>query len=313
MIRKVQKIGNSYYIALPSKWIKEYSINKGTELKLEMKEDGKLVVSPIIEESLEEKEVTLNYDKNTIEKKILSYYLIGYNIIKIVNEEGFKTEERDDIIKISRKLSGLEIVDERRDLITLQNLIDESSINPIKLLFRMSAITSTMYVDAIKEAFNKGEILEIVYKRDEEVDRLYFLLVRQLRTLILRPHLLSKLELTLLDCLDLRIAAHFIEKIGDEAARLAEILGLNNEKIKTQFLKNLLDVASNLQILQEKSLVYFVRKKGNVEEIKSELLKLKDELTQLSENSSYHEIIILNILKEIIDFNVDICDLIMYP
>ncbi|MDT7891630.1 MAG: phosphate uptake regulator PhoU [Thermoproteota archaeon] len=313
MIRKVQKIGNSYYIALPSKWIKEYSINKGTELKLEMKEDGKLVVSPIIEESLEEKEVTLNYDKNTIEKKILSYYLIGYNIIKIVNEEGFKTEERDDIIKISRKLSGLEIVDERRDLITLQNLIDESSINPIKLLFRMSAITSTMYVDAIKEAFNKGEILEIVYKRDEEVDRLYFLLVRQLRTLILRPHLLSKLELTLLDCLDLRIAAHFIEKIGDEAARLAEILGLNNEKIKAQFLKNLLDVASNLQILQEKSLVYFVRKKGNVEEIKSELLKLKDELTQLSENSSYHEIIILNILKEIIDFNVDICDLIMYP
>jgi phosphate uptake regulator len=313
MIRKVQKIGNSYYIALPSKWIKEYSINKGTELKLEMKEDGKLVVSPIIEESLEEKEVTLNYDKNTIEKKILSYYLIGYNIIKIVNEAGFKTEERDDIIKISRKLSGLEIVDERRDLITLQNLIDESSINPIKLLFRMSAITSTMYVDAIKEAFNKGEILEIVYKRDEEVDRLYFLLVRQLRTLILRPHLLSKLELTLLDCLDLRIAAHFIEKIGDEAARLAEILGLNNEKIKTQFLKNLLDVASNLQILQEKSLVYFVRKKGNVEEIKSELLKLKDELTQLSENSSYHEIIILNILKEIIDFNVDICDLIMYP
>jgi phosphate uptake regulator len=313
MIRKVQKIGNSYYIALPSKWIKEYSINKGTELKLEMKEDGKLVVSPIIEESLEEKEVTLNYDKNTIEKKILSYYLIGYNIIKIVNEEGFKTEERDDIIKISRKLSGLEIVDERRDLITLQNLIDESSINPIKLLFRMSAITSTMYVDAIKEAFNKGEILEIVYKRDEEVDRLYFLLVRQLRTLILRPHLLSKLELTLLDCLDLRIAAHFIEKIGDEAARLAEILGLNNEKIKAQFLKNLLDVASNLQILQEKSLVYFVRKKGNVEEIKSELLKLKDELTHLSENSSYHEIIILNILKEIIDFNVDICDLIMYP
>lgn len=313
MIRRVQKIGNSYYIALPSKWIKEYNINKGAEIKLEMKEDGKLVILPILEESSEEKEVTLNYDKDSIEKKILSYYLVGYNMIKIVNEEGFKTEDRDNIIRIARKLSGLEIVDERRDLITLQNLIDESSINPIKLLFRMSAITSTMYVDAVKEASNKGEILKIVHERDEEVDRLYFLLVRQLRTLILRPHLLSKLELTLLDCLDLRIAAHFIEKIGDQAARLAEILGSNNEKIKAQFLNNLLDLVSNLQILQEKSLVYFVRKKGNVEEIKSELIKLKDALTKISENSSYYEIIILNILKEIVDFNVDICDLIMYP
>jgi len=312
MLRKIQKIGNSYYIALPVNWIREYKLKKGSEVRLEMRINGELSILPMDQDIDEEKEITIDYEKNTIEKKILSYYLFGYNIIKISKVSGFSQEDREEIIKIIRKLSGLEIVDERIDLITLQNLIDETSIHPYKLLFRMSAITSTMYEDAIRSAYEGEKILNAIFERDEEVDRLYFLMVRQLRSLILRPALLNKLGLTLIDCLDLRIAAHFIEKIGDEASRLAKELSTLGNKVDPELLKHLQEVTFKLKNIQEKILVSLVRKKGNLDEIKKELEAELEKLGELSLTTSLDEIRIINPLKEIINFNIDIYDLITY-
>ncbi|HLI45732.1 MAG TPA: phosphate uptake regulator PhoU [Geobacterales bacterium] len=310
MLRKIQKIGNSFYIALPINWIQEYNLKKGSEVRLEVRESGELTILPMTEDKREDKEVILEYEKSSIEKRILGYYLFGYNIIKIIKEKGFSHEEREEIIRIVRKLSGLEIVDERMDLITLQNLIDETSIHPFKLLFRMNAITSTMYVDAVRSSLEGEKILNTIFERDEEVDRLYFLMVRQLRSLILRPALLNKLELTLLDCLDLRIAAHFIEKIGDEAARLAKIFAVRGTKLNPEFLKNVQEVTFKLQNLQEKILISFARKKGNFEDLKQELLSELRKLDNMSQNISLEEVSIINAIKEIINFNIDIYDLI---
>ncbi len=310
MIRKIQKIGNSYYIALPQDWIKNFNLSKSSEVEVRVSNNGELILIP---SGIKRggKEANLEYDES-IERKILSYYLMGYNTIRILNKESFKPEQREIVLKIARKLSGLEIVDESSNLIVLQSLIDEGSLDPITILFRINSISSTMYLDSIKLTTKDEKILSVIIERDEEVDRLYFLLVRQLRSLLINPSLLSKLGLSLVDCLDLRIASHFLEKIGDEAVKLAEYLSLNRGRINEKLLNTLQDIAIKLSILQEKALIYFIKKKTEINVVKNDFKKLYEDFENLSNKVESYEIPLLNIFKNIIEFNIDICDLTTY-
>ncbi|MCL4519312.1 MAG: hypothetical protein M1587_08960, partial [Thaumarchaeota archaeon] len=73
--------------------------------------------------------------------------------------------------------------------------------------------------------------LSAVAQRDDEVDRLHFLLVRLLRTAVREPRVASAFGLSTIECLDYRVAANSIETAGDYAVELAEsfskIGGLN--------------------------------------------------------------------------------------
>ena len=77
-----------------------------------------------------------------------------------------------------------------------------------------------------KEAFEalvNGDIklAEGIPSRDEEIDRLYFLLVRLLRSLIINPRLSEKMEISLIDCLDYRLIASLIENVADQAVDIS--------------------------------------------------------------------------------------------
>lgn len=45
--RKVQKVGYSYLIPLPTDWVKNMKIGKGDLLKIEMSEDRTLRITPV--------------------------------------------------------------------------------------------------------------------------------------------------------------------------------------------------------------------------------------------------------------------------
>lgn len=311
MYRKIQRIGNSYYVSLPIEWIKEYKLKKGSELKIGVRENGEVYIIPLTQFKTEEKKIIIEFDEENIEKMILGYYLMGYDSIIIKSKESFKSNEREQILKIARKLSGIEITDESREFITLQNLIDDSSIDPIKIIFRMNALSSTIYVDVITELKEKKGMLKDIVARDEELDRLYFLIVRQLRSLVLKPSLLDKLGLNLIDCMDLRIAAHFIEKIGDEATNLAKFL-LNKEvKLKIEAINALEKLTQRIQELQEDAIKYFIKKK-NIDPIKKELIIIYDDIEIIENKFDNIDKNILEIMKNIINYNIDICDLVMY-
>lgn len=49
-IRKLQKVGDSHYIALPPDWVKRHDLKKGNKLRIEYDESGTVKVS-IIEEA----------------------------------------------------------------------------------------------------------------------------------------------------------------------------------------------------------------------------------------------------------------------
>ena len=120
---------------------------------------------------------------------------------------------------------GLEIVDEDSFKITIQFLLDSHSMEVSKILKRMSSIIGGMHRDTISSLLeNNNTIGDLIRKRDDEVDRQYFLIVRLMRSAMMDRKSASSLNLTNIDLLDYRIVANHLESAGDHICSLASFL-----------------------------------------------------------------------------------------
>jgi phosphate uptake regulator len=122
-----------------------------------------------------------------------------------------------------KKLIGLEIVEEDAHRLVIQCLIEPSLLAPEKIIRRLHSITKAMQQDAVS-AFHSSDkkLAATVVERDEEVDRLYFLLVRIVRTALTDLSTAERIHANPVDCLDYRLLASFIEHFGDYSASIAQ-------------------------------------------------------------------------------------------
>jgi phosphate uptake regulator len=142
--------------------------------------------------------------------------LLGYDNIRIKARAPIDYEDREKILTATGKLVGLEIVDEDSLNINFQFLIDVSSLDAAKILRRMNAIIKGMMRDGLKAIVNKDtKIIKLIVRRDDEIDRQYFLLVRLIRSAMLNQRIARKLNLSNIDILDYRVAASHLESAGD--------------------------------------------------------------------------------------------------
>jgi len=174
------------------------------------------------------KEIVIDYpedDFSQITNDVTGAYLLGYDVIKIVGSKMISREDRSGIKATIGRLVGLEIMDEDSKRITMQFLLEPTAIIPEKVVRRMSGLLDGMLKDTA-EALAKGDpkLLALVGERDDEVDRLYFLLVRATRAAIVRPEVAEGYGLSAVDLLDYRVLASFLESIGDAVSELSRKL-----------------------------------------------------------------------------------------
>jgi phosphate uptake regulator len=213
-IRKLQCTGGGTYIlSLPKKWIEKYSLEKGDSFALFEQENG-LFITPKFEEK-KEKQMEITADE-FVARKIMTSYTYGYTSIKITgnltNEIRFAIRETVDT------LLGYEIIDEKENAIFVQDLLNPSELPTKKALKREYFLASSMHKD-LTEAVSVREfgVANDIIARDSEVDKLYFLIVRQLRSALQNTGFAEKVGVSPLECLDFRIVAKNVEEIGDSA------------------------------------------------------------------------------------------------
>jgi phosphate uptake regulator len=222
-LRKVQRTSSgTFFVCLPKEWAERKRLDRGSVIAISETADGRLMINaeygaePIPQ--LAVVKPTPHLDREIIEK-----YLLGYDIIRVEAKERIGLSVRERVKQTSSRLVGLEIVEEDYSKIVMQCLLEPSAFPPEKILRREYSIASGMHRDAIT-ALIEGDVhlAKNVVARDNEVDRLYFLLVRILRTVIQNPGLSEKLEILPIDCLDYRLVASLVESIGDQSVQVAE-------------------------------------------------------------------------------------------
>jgi phosphate uptake regulator len=260
--RRLQKIGSSILISLPSQWIKSNSLRKGSIVPVDINRDNSLSIFPSEEDAAEQvKEVTIPYSPasmDTLVNQVYGAYLLGYDLIRIKGSNQISFDDADRIKKAMRKLVGLEIVDEDGLNIMMQFLLDANTLDAEKILRRMSSIVAGMYRDVLEAVKSReNNIRRVITGRDDEVDRQYFLLVRLIRSAMMDQKLAGKLNLSNIDILDYRIAANHLETAGDNIVDLAASI---QDLSRTRVADEVHEAGLLIEKMQEKSVAAFVNK-----------------------------------------------------
>jgi phosphate uptake regulator len=259
--RRLQKIGSSMLVSLPTEWIKNNNLKKGNMVIIEVNRNNSISLYPSDIDTEDVKEVNIPHPQlsmDSLTNQIYGAYLLGYDIIRIKGNSQISFDDRELIKLAMRKLVGLEIVDENGSNIISQFLLDANTLDAEKILRRMSSIVAGMYKDTligIQKKENGSE--KSIVSRDDEVDRQYFLLVRLIRSAMMDQKLASKLNLSNIDILDYRIAANHLESAGDYITDFAAALPIiSHDKL----MEDIIQAASLIEKMQEKSIAGFINK-----------------------------------------------------
>ncbi len=258
-LRKVQRThSGTYFVSLPKNWAERVGLHKGAILAASESSNGRLYLDPQYETERKPPSVVLR-PTPYLDREIVGEYLLGYDVIRVEAKTRISPEERAFIKEASSKLVGLEIVEEDYSSIVLQCLLEPAAFPPEKILRREYKIAASMHRDSVS-AFLEGDVhlAENVIARDDEVNRLYFLLVRILRTIIQNPALSEKLETRSIDCLDYRLCASLVEAIGDTAVEIChKALSLEDIGVSEGSSKLLAGFHANVLEAQEAALKAF--------------------------------------------------------
>jgi phosphate uptake regulator len=260
--RRLQQIGSSILVSLPSLWIKSNNLKKGSIVPVHINRDNSISIFASEDDTADKiKELTIPYPSvsmDTLVNQVYGGYLLGYDMIRIKASLQLSFEDADRIKKAMRKLVGLEIVDEDGFHISAQFLLDADTLDAEKILRRMSAIVAGMYRDMLEAIRLKqnSSIRKVISGRDDEVDRQYFLLVRLIRSAMMDQKLAGKLNLSNIDILDYRIAANLLESAGDYIVDLASAIDLSRLKAVDE----IVEAGVLVEKMHEKSVAAFVNK-----------------------------------------------------
>ncbi|MDA4121699.1 MAG: phosphate uptake regulator PhoU [Thaumarchaeota archaeon] len=230
-VRKIQFSGkSSYMLALPKKWVQEMGLGAGDAVGVEKQGDSSLIITPRVGKVFSKADAVLEVSSksktDSIIRRLISVYLLGYSTMQVRAKEGPLTATQRDAVKEAarRHLIGTEIIADSREGITLQVLLSYPELSVKNVLKRMFLIAESMHRDAIKalEKFDK-DTAGAVTRSDDEVDRFSLYAIRQLNMAAQNDYIMREIELkTRRDCLDYRLIVKAVERVADHANKIAE-------------------------------------------------------------------------------------------
>ncbi|MEM0052792.1 MAG: phosphate uptake regulator PhoU [Nitrososphaeria archaeon] len=248
--RKLIRLGRStLVISLPSDWVKSNGLKSGDIINLEIQSDGELVLYPSETKTFRDSEITIYVDQfekdSEIAREILSYYLNGYNTIKVVASKVLTVRQQKLVRQLAQKLY-MNIISATSSEMVMQSLLDLSKIPLDTSLTRMYTITYSMFSDLVKALENYDHDLAVaIISLDDEVDNFSYLLLRLLRTMLAYSSTSEQFKISRNSCLDGLIVVQNMEYIADNIVNVAQrILGIIEEK--RRFPKELLELLKKL-------------------------------------------------------------------
>jgi phosphate uptake regulator len=288
--RKVQVTGgNSFVVSLPKSWVNDVGLRPKDAVAVITQPDSSLLIVPRRDIRATTKseaviDVTPGLAKDVLLRHFISFYLAGYDTIRINlgrSDVSLRTFIREGI---RRKLVGVEIIEEASTGILTQCLSGYVDLPLKKALERMSIIAAGMLTDAVTVPQSGGKGLgDEVVQRDDEVDRFYHFLLRQLNIAVRDRSVIQEIGLTSArDCLGYRLVAKSVERVADHAASIAaqaEGMGALSEASA----KKIQEMTNLSRKIFESSINALLRLDSKMAE---EAIFKKDEVVQMEEKLS---------------------------
>lgn len=238
-------------ITLPKEWITSLNIKKNDPLGLIVQPDGTLLVTPKTsgEPTHRRKEFSVDRidDPEYLFRLLVGAYIMGYSVIVVTSKERIPPFVVECVTNFTQTAIGPEIIEETMQSITIKDLLNPVEMPFDKTIKRMHIILKTMHEDAITALKEKDkQLAQDVITRDNNVDRLQWLVARQSNVVLRDVTLAKKMGVTQEDATYYFLISRIMERIGDHAVRIAEnvlfLIDMENDVVE------LIDSASTLAL-----------------------------------------------------------------
>ncbi len=183
--RKVQVgAGGSFLLVLPKEWARKMGLKKGDRLDIVIEDDGSLRVAPPLMKKPMFREAELELDSLSnprwLDRCIKAAYMQGYDVIAITYRDRIPPEIKKAVKASTLDLVGMEVADIQPGKMVLRILVDPLKFPLAELKERTFALLLSMANDLTLFLERREEsYLQDVVDREEEVAKLYRLMVRQ--------------------------------------------------------------------------------------------------------------------------------------
>ena len=266
-IRRVQMTGgSSYIITLPKEWIKKLNIKKNDQVGLITQSDGTLLVTPKIDRELIQKikefDVSNTTNQNFLLRGLIGAYIAGYNSIILKSKKRMLPQVKMTVRKFTQTTIGQEIVEETDTQILVKDILNPAEMPFDRTIKRMHIIVKGMHEDimtAIQR--NDKKLAEDVQIRDNEIDRLHWLIARQHNIILQNVSFAEKMGITIELANTSFLISRIIERIGDHVIRIAQnTINILDKIIDEKLLEKLQSASDNAINLFDMSITSFLRK-----------------------------------------------------
>lgn len=234
-IRTVQLTGRStYIISLPKEWMEQMGIGKGDKLRLVRKDSEISIYPERVKLKEEEKAVRVIPERGSMIRAVLSCYMEGYSRIEIEPVRGkFSLSDLEELREfVKRGLIGAEVVMESSDKVVINVLLGPPQLPFSQALMRLYWMVSRM-MDYLEELLKGEDVRDAVIRSDDDVDRLCYYLLRQLKLSIKNIKVLKEAGLEDLSAaIDYSLVVKFLERISDHVVGIARVMGENKEGVE---------------------------------------------------------------------------------
>src|SRR2546425_5501197 len=153
--RKVQKVGYSTLIvSLPKDWVEQVNLKQGDIVTFRRESDGGITVYPGLTRERENLRYVINADlcdsPNLLTRIITANYLTGHDTVQIISKKELSQRHLEEVRAVSRRLTGLGIVERSLKSVTLQSFVDPTKFPIYGLMRRLVNIFRFMLGDGGK-------------------------------------------------------------------------------------------------------------------------------------------------------------------
>jgi len=229
--RKVQITGKStYMITLPKKWAVDVGLQPGSLVSITYRDNGTLLLTPpMTQPFISRKTLEIESDMRGFKMDFIGAYVMGHQFIELhasTSTSMIPQEIRKEVKELCKNLIGSEILEETRDKIVIYDILNPGEFTIEKGLKRMFALVSGMLKDLIDTFYvrEKEEVLNEIMSRDDEVDRVHLLILKQFIRRLKAGWISKEDQLNLVESFQYRLAADNLERIGDHTVKIANTL-----------------------------------------------------------------------------------------
>lgn len=227
-LRKVQKVGYSTLtVSIPAEYVRSMKLREGDNLMVKEESDGTLRLIPL-GGSLKTVKASIKIDQvsndELLSKLIVSCYMLGYDSIELSSRNKIRTSMLSHGSATLRRLRGVEIVESQENKLLAQSFMDPTKF-PVDSLIRRLRLLVSRSLGASITALRSGSpgLLNEIRRSQQEVDELYWLIVRQLLVALSNREISGKIGLeNPLHTSGDRVSAKTIEEIGRMILELTE-------------------------------------------------------------------------------------------